>query len=156
MPTPTTIADVAEAVKDRLNDAPDGTFSLDFTASRVYEPEGDLSAGGFDKLTVAVAPQPNGRKLASRGEASRTIRVVVVIKQKLESGVDPTSPAANEWIDARLLLSQQIVEYLSIAHAAAGAQWMATLQDATYSHEMLKTPGIFFSGATLDYMLVSD
>lgn len=155
MPTPTTIADVAEAVKARLNAAEPGTFSLPFTASRVYEPEGDLAKGDFTALTVNVAPQPNGRKLASRAEAQRTVRVVVVVKQKLGEGVDAHVESGNTWIDARLLLSQQIVEYLSIAHEAAGAQWLSTAQDATYSHEQIKANSLFFSGATLEYLLVT-
>jgi hypothetical protein len=145
-----TIADIAQAVADKLNAATAGTFVSAFTAERIPIVSMDLAKGEIDDIRVFVAPKPESRDVATRASVEREIRVDVAVYQRLPEGVVPTAAAANATVDPLLQLVQQFAEYpksLSGGFACAGAGYIRTEQDAAFDRDEMNG-GVFASVTT--------
>lgn len=109
---------LVEAVKDELNDAPDGTFSRAFTALRDYLVQTRLEEIGNLRVVVFAADQE--QEIETRGTDRREQQVDVGVQQKL-SGTDP------ENVDPLVDLTEEIADHLNRRKLAgfAGAHWLS-------------------------------
>jgi hypothetical protein len=129
------IIDITEAVKDRLNAAPGGTFVLPFTAVRVYRPSDKLEA--LENLSVQVIPGPYERERISRGSVQKTHSVAVLVQRRVES-------ETNADIDPLTELCEQIADYIGPGEiGATGASWTGTEHSPLYDEENMQNLKVF-------------
>ena len=140
-----TIADIAEAVKDELND---GSFSQDFTAERKYLPAFELK----DMTTLHVTVVPKGRELETiaRGAAQEDVQIDVAVQKKL-GDVDGE---ADE-IDALTALVGEIGDFFARRRlASVKAIWGRTENVPVYDPEHLREMRQFTSVLTLTFRVM--
>lgn len=140
------IVEIAEAVKDALNGAPEGSFSLEFAAERVALAEFDLK--DHADLHVTVVPRQRAAALLDRSRNSHDIQVDVAVSQRLKS-------AACDDVDPLLGLVEEIMSFLS-RRPMAGCPWLGAQNVPVYSPEHLRQYNLFFSVITLTYRGVQD
>jgi hypothetical protein len=142
-----TIADVAQAAQQKLNNALAGTFSQTFTVERVWDPVFDMKAGDLDRLRVAIAANPVGRSVMARaGKSDREIRVEVAVYIRLPKDVLPSSATANTFIDPLVKFVQELVEYPRQAPGGfdcAGASFFKAESDAMFDRAVMREMRVF-------------
>jgi hypothetical protein len=142
----TTIANIADAVVTALNGAPEGAFSLPFTAARAYLPVFDLKE--MKDLHVTVVPKGVELAAAGRGTIQRDVQIDVAVQQKL-------SACDDSEIDALMELVQEIGEFIRSAGRIGGAAWVRTENVPIYSQEHLGELRQFTSVLTVTLRTVS-
>lgn len=124
-----TIAEIADAVKDSLNQA---TFSPAFTAVRLYVPSFELT--DMDTLHVSVVPRAARTTQLDRSRMTREVDVDVAVQQRFASDALTT-------IDPLLELAEEIAAYFAQPTqrqlGALAAVWLRTAHDPIYVPEHL-------------------
>lgn len=155
-----TIADIAQAVVDAINDAPAGTFTVPagdpVTCERTWETIWDVENAddvtNVDGLRINVSPRPESRQtLNRRRDAVREIKVDVAIYRRLDEGYMPTDPAATATIDGLLALVQQFVEFPCQNPGDFDGDAFAfvrTEQDAVFDRGLMRTSRLFAARIT--------
>lgn len=114
MSVPAVLVQVAEAVRDALNEH---TFSQKFTARRTY-PTWKVPLEKQSVLLVDVVPTSHPRsELETQGSMGWDCRCVVVIRRKFgDSERKPETtegrPLSNDPVDALILLVEEICKFL--------------------------------------------
>lgn len=139
------LVDVAEAVKDELNNAPTGTFSQVFQAVRKYRPTYDLK--DLKDIVVTVVPKSNAVTPMDRRHNNQMVMVDIGIQKKL------FEDESNEAIDPLMDFVQEIIDYLSRLPlaGAAGAKWKGITNEPAIATEHLEKYRSFTSVVTLTY-----
>lgn len=136
---------IAEAVKDSLNAAPDGTFSQSFTATRAYDPLWELEDLGT--LRVTVTPASYDSTAADRARNQDELTVHVAIQKHLgDDWLTNTAP------DALMDFVQEIADYLD-RKAMASAAWIRTQTLAPYSVAHMRQQNVFTAVLALTYRI---
>ncbi len=136
---------IAEAVKDSLNAAPDGTFSQSFTATRAYDPLWELEDLGT--LRVTVTPASYDSTAADRARNQDELTVHVAIQKHLGDDAQ-----ANTVPDALMDLVQEIADYLDRT-AQGDAQWLRTQVLTPYSVAHWRQKNAFTAVLAVTYRL---
>lgn len=138
------VVDIAEAVKDALNDAQllsVSPFSQSFTAERKALPLFKLD--DMDTLHVTVVPRELEISLETRAKDTHEVKVDVAIQQQVDS-IETTD------VDPLLALVQEIADYLN-RKAMSGAHWLKTENKPIYAPDHLHEKNQFTSVLTLTY-----
>lgn len=110
-PNDSTLIAAAEAVKDALNEAPEGTFDQDFTAVRSYRPR--YTPKELETLRVTVVPRGVERSILGRRTRRIDPIIDIGIQKKLTSPTDESDAAFdNVQGDALMALVEAIADYL--------------------------------------------
>ena len=123
------LADIAQAVVDALNAAPQ-PFAEAFTAVRSYRPQFDLE--DMTALHVTVVPRTRDGSTPTRGTAQDKIVIDVAVQKRLDEKV-----ADDGQIDALIDLTERIADFLATAGPYAGARWVSDENAPVYSREHL-------------------
>lgn len=133
MPCP--IIAVAEDVKDRLANAPGGTFAFTFTPKRVYDPtltREYLESLAANTVAMLVLAKEDERTRLDRGSNQNQIKIDVGIRKALTRECDPVSEDANTELDALMDFAEQVKAYLEPSTSysgilpTTGAAWVKT------------------------------
>lgn len=119
------IADIADAVVTELNA---GSFSVPFTAERLYRPDFELS----DMKNLHVSVVPHGLEMATAGRAlsQHDVQIDLAVQKKLDA-------ADNAEIDALMGLVEELAEFLRTKRQFGEAVWVRTENSPVYSQEHL-------------------
>ena len=148
---PSKAVQVAEAVKDLLNAAPQGTFSMSFTAIRSYAEQRDLSA--LRDLTVTVVPKTRTEEPVSRGVVTEDVEVDVAIQKALAKSADPIAELAEK--DALMELAEQVQAFFRFQRLdSPAAGWIGTEPNPLWSPEHMREKRLFTSVFTVTVRLM--
>lgn len=138
------IAEIADAVVAELTNAPDGTFSLAFTAVRKYVPRLDLADA--DDVLITVVPSGLRTEQAARGLVQKEVDVDLGIQKRLTQGANPEDATLNAEIDALMGLVEEIVDFFEPGDLFAGCVLMQPgANDPIWSPEHLQNDKTFTS-----------
>lgn len=148
-------ATIAEAVKDRLNDAPDGTFNEEFTAQRKYVPAVKLTDLEQDQLRVTVVAASRDQSLLDRTNNVDEIEIHVGVQRRISEDCQPDTEAGATELDGYATLAEQIADYLSVRGelASTGAKWLRTTNNPIYDTDQLMTERTFMSLISVTYKI---
>jgi hypothetical protein len=138
---------VADDVVSALNG---GTFSVEFTAERVYRIQLNLETMG-DSLYVHVVPRSREIESLTRSGTQREIVVDVAIRQHMAEG------AGNDDLDALMNLAQEIADFFGPAGTAkldGGAAWLRTEHEPLFDPPHLDQANVFFSVISFTFKLL--
>jgi len=144
-----TLIDAAEAVKDALNEAPEGTFDQEFTAVRSYRPR--YTPSQLKTLRVTVVPRGVDRSILGRRTRRIDPVIDIGIQKKLTPPTDDTDAAfSNEQGDALMSLVEAIADYLDSKRLPGylDAAPVSIDNDPVWSVEELSQNNIFMSVIT--------
>jgi hypothetical protein len=149
------VAEIAEAVKDFLNDDARG-FSQAFAATRRYAPLENYE--DLQEIDVAVVGSNRSRswaaQWASRSKSGKSTPIYVFVVKRLSQASDPATPAANTEIDALLALCEEIDDsFLTGPFASTGASLSPDESTITVDAEALKQK-LFFAVITLPFIYI--
>ena len=135
------IADIAEALKDELNDH---DFSMEFEATRDYLPVFDLQ--DMQALHVTIVPAGVTMQKLDRSRTQSDVQVDIGIQKKLNAG-------DNAEIDALMALVEEIVDFLRFRKLEGfpTAMWVSTENAPIFVREHLSEMRQFTSVLTLTY-----
>jgi len=119
------IADIADAVVAELNA---GSFSVPFTAERLYRPDFELPE--MKDLHVSVVPHGLEMTTAGRGLSQHDVQIDLAVQKKLDA-------ADNAEIDALMGLVEELAEFLRTKRQFGDAAWVRTENSPVYSQEHL-------------------
>jgi len=150
MANSSTLTAAAEAVKDALNGAPDGTFDAAFTAVRAYAPVYTVEA--LKTLRVTVVPKAIVRDRATRKSDDLTVSIDIAVQKQL-TATDDAAPGRidNAEADALMALVEAIAVYFRAARVPgyAAAASMSIENDPAWSQEHMAEKRCFTSVLTL-------
>ena len=140
-----TIADIAEAVKDELND---GEFSQSFSAERHYQPVFDLA--DMKDLRVTVAAKGIEIAAAGRSDTQNDYQIDVAVQKKIDT-------ADIAVVDGLMALVEEIADCFRLKRLTryAGAVWVATENTPIYLPEHFEQMRQFTSVLTLTFRVVA-
>lgn len=137
---------LADAVRDELNTAPEGTFSKSFSATREYVVE--YRVDGLNEIRVPVVPREVEVELESRAADRHEYQVDVGVLSRADLN-DP------DGIDGLMDLVQEIADHLRrTVFSLTGnvtAVWSGIANDPLFSPRHLREEGVFLSVLTLTY-----
>ena len=136
------IADIADAVVTELNA---GSFSVPFTAERLYRPDFELS--DMKDLHVSVVPHGLEMSTAGRVLSQHDVQIDVAVQKKLDA-------ADNAEIDALMGLVEELAEFLRTKRQFGDAVWVRTENSPVYSQEHLGELRQFTSVLTATFRVV--
>lgn len=141
------ITDIVEAVTQELNSAPEGTFSMAFTAVRHYRPQFDLAQ--LRDLRVSAVPKSIAITSAGRSLNQHEIAVDVAVQKKVD-------PAEQAELDGLMLLVEQIADFFRLRRLSAfpEALWVKTENQPIYAPEHLEQHRVFTSVLTLTFRVM--
>ena len=119
------IADIADAVVTELNA---GSFSVPFTAERLYRPDFELA--DMKDLRVSVVPHGLEMSAAGRALSQHDVQIDLAVQKKLDA-------ADNAEIDALMGLVEELAEFLRTKRQFGDAVWVRTENSPVYSQEHL-------------------
>jgi len=119
------IADIADAVVTELNA---GSFSVPFTAERLYRPDFELA--DMKDLHVSVVPHGLEMSTAGRALSQHDVQIDLAVQKKLDA-------ADNAEIDALMGLVEELAEFLRTKRQFGDAVWVRTENSPVYSQEHL-------------------
>lgn len=119
------IADIADAVVTELNA---GSFSVPFTAERLYRPDFELP--DMKDLRVSVVPHGLEMSTAGRALSQHDVQIDLAVQKKLDA-------ADNAEIDALMGLVEELAEFLRTKRQFGDAVWVRTENSPVYSQEHL-------------------
>ena len=119
------IADIADAVVAELNA---GSFSVPFTAERLYRPDFELPE--MKDLHVSVVPRGLEMSTAGRALSQHDVQIDLAVQKKLDA-------ADNAEIDALMGLVEELAEFLGTKRQFGDAVWVRTENAPVYSQEHL-------------------
>ena len=119
------IADIADAVVAELNA---GSFSVPFTAERLYRPDFELP--DMKDLHVSVVPHGLEMSTAGRALSQHDVQIDLAVQKKLDA-------ADNAEIDALMGLVEELAEFLRTKRQFGDAVWVRTENSPVYSQEHL-------------------
>ena len=140
------IIDIAEAVKNELNNPGQPGFSQSFTAERHYQPLFELP----DMKTLHVTVVPKGAEISSgsRGRNQHDYQIDVAVQRK-------PSDSDNTEVDALMALVEEIADFFALRRLTdfSEAIWVAAENEPIYSQEHMEQLRQFTSVITLTYRL---
>lgn len=138
------ITDIADAVVAELNA---GSFSLSFTAERLYLPAFELA--DMQSLHVTVVPKSVATDAAARTQNQQDYAIDVAVQQKLTS-------TANAPIDALVTLVEELADHFRFRRLQnyPDAIWLKTEQQPVYAPEHLEQLRQFTSLLTLTFRVI--
>lgn len=138
------INEIADAVVAELNA---GTFSLPFTAERLYLPAFELA--DMQTLHVTVVPKGITTDAAARTQDQQDYAIDVAVQQKLTS-------TANGPIDALVTLVEELADHFRFRRLTTypDAIWIKTEQQPVYAPEHLEQLRQFTSLFTLTFRVI--
>ena len=138
------ITDVADAVVAELNA---GSFSLPFTAERLYLPVFELA--DMQALHVTVVPKSVATDAAARTQNQQDYAIDVAVQQKLSS-------TANALIDELVTLVEELADHFRFRRLEnyPDAIWLKTEQKPVYAPEHLEQLRQFTSLFTLMFRVI--
>ena len=141
------IIDIAEAVKNELNNPGQPGFSQSFTAERHYQPLFELP----DMKTLHVTVVPKGTEISSgsRGRNQHDYHTDVAV-QKKPSGTD------NAEVDALMALVEEIADFFALRRLTSFSEaiWVGTENEPIYSQEHMEQFRQFTSVITLMFRVI--
>jgi len=119
------ITDIADAVVTELNAE---TFSMEFTAARLYRPDFELPE--MKDLHVTVVPHGLEMTTAGRALSQHDVQIDVAVQKKLDA-------ADNSEIDSLMGLVEELAEFFRTKRQFGDAFWLRTENSPIYSQEHL-------------------
>jgi len=119
------ITNLADAVVSELNGV---TFSMAFTAERLYRPDFELA--DMQDLHVSVVPRALEMTSVGRGLGQYDVQIDVAVQRKLDA-------ADNTEIDALMALVGELVEFFPVKRQFGDSVWVRTENSPIYSPEHL-------------------
>jgi len=141
------IVNLADAVVEQINSAPEGTFSETFTAARHYRPEFELKE--LSEVRVSVVPRKIDITNISRQANQYDVAIDVAVQKKVNA-------ADLEQLDALMALVEQIADIFRLRRVPlpdGSALWGKTENDPVFAPEHLETKQVFTSVLTLTFRI---